>query len=93
MRKAGERVAEIPALLDMKPIPVIAEHALRGEIALRNGDADGAVRHFRAAADVEDTMGYIETPSGTTRFAIPSAAPFSRPAGPPRRSVRIGRIF
>lgn len=62
MNEAGERVADIPALLDMKPIPVIAEHALLGEIALRSGDAEGAVGHFRAAADVEDTMVYLEPP-------------------------------
>jgi len=62
MNAAGERVKEIPALLDMEPIPVIADHALQGEIALRGGDAEGAVRHFRAAADVEDGMVYIEPP-------------------------------
>ncbi len=62
VKRAGERVAGIPALLDMKPIPAIAEHALLGEIALRSGDAEGAVRHFEAAREVEDTMVYIEPP-------------------------------
>ncbi|MGI9037782.1 MAG: tetratricopeptide repeat protein [Gemmatimonadota bacterium] len=62
MNTYGEKIAAIPALLDMEPIPVIADHALQGEIALRQGDAEGAVRHFRAAADVEDGMVYLEPP-------------------------------
>lgn len=62
MNTYAEKIAAIPALLDMEPIPVIADHALQGEIALRQGDAEGAVRHFRAAADVEDGMVYLEPP-------------------------------
>jgi tetratricopeptide (TPR) repeat protein len=62
VREEGKRVKEIPALLDMEPVPVIADHALQGEIALRSGDAEGAVRHFRAGTDVEDTMVYLEPP-------------------------------
>ena len=40
----------------------IAEHSLRGEIALRGGDASGAVDHFKAAAVAEDALKYIEPP-------------------------------
>jgi tetratricopeptide (TPR) repeat protein len=40
----------------------IAEHSLRGEIALRGGDASGAVDHFKAAAASEDALKYIEPP-------------------------------
>ncbi len=40
----------------------IARHALAGEIALRGGDAAGAVEHFRAAVDLEDGMLYEEPP-------------------------------
>lgn len=62
MKQVGRRVREIPALLDMEPIPLIAEHALLGEIELRQGHAAEAVTHFRAAADIEDTMVYLEPP-------------------------------
>lgn len=40
----------------------IARHALAGELALRTGDAEGAVEHFRAAAEIEDGMIYEEPP-------------------------------
>lgn len=40
----------------------IAEHSLRGEIALRSGDASSAVDHFKAAAAIEDDLLYIEPP-------------------------------
>jgi len=62
VRATGEEVLSVPALLDMKPIPAIAEHALAGEIALRSGDADAAVEHFTAARDIEDEMVYLEPP-------------------------------
>ena len=44
------------------PALAIAVHALNGEIALRGGDAAGAVSHFHAAADLEDAMLYEEPP-------------------------------
>ncbi len=62
MRTAGEEVLSVPELLDMSPIPVIAEHALLGEIELRAGNPAAAVEHFLAARDVEDTMVYLEPP-------------------------------
>jgi tetratricopeptide (TPR) repeat protein len=40
----------------------IAEHCLRGEIALRGGDAEAAIPHFREAARLEDGLLYIEPP-------------------------------
>jgi tetratricopeptide (TPR) repeat protein len=43
-------------------VVAIAEHSLRGEIALRKGDAAEAVTHFQAAADAEDGLLYIEPP-------------------------------
>jgi tetratricopeptide (TPR) repeat protein len=43
-------------------VVAIAGHALAGEIALRTGDADGAVRHLEAAARLEDGMLYDEPP-------------------------------
>jgi len=44
------------------PVLDIAVHALMGEIALRSGDAIGAVSHFSAAAATEDEMVYEEPP-------------------------------
>jgi tetratricopeptide (TPR) repeat protein len=41
----------------------IAEHALRGEIALRGKRAEEAVAHFREAAALEDGMTYNEPPT------------------------------
>jgi tetratricopeptide (TPR) repeat protein len=40
----------------------ITVHALQGEIALRLGDPQGAVRHFQTAAEIEDSMLYEEPP-------------------------------
>jgi len=62
VRAVGEQVQTVPALLDMAPIPLIAEHALAGEIALRGGNAEAAVEHFTAARDIEDEMVYLEPP-------------------------------
>ena len=45
-----------------KPIPHIAAKMLAGEIALRQRDAAGAVRHFQAAAAIEDLLPYEEPP-------------------------------
>jgi len=44
------------------PVPHIAPLALAGEIALRSGDAEGAVKHFRAAVEIEDALLYEEPP-------------------------------
>ncbi len=46
----------------MNPIPHISPHVLAGEIALRTGDAAGAVAHFQAATDIEDGLLYDEPP-------------------------------
>jgi len=62
VRRTGEKVLSVPALLDMKPIPAIAEHALAGEIELRSGNAEAAVEHFTAAREIEDEMVYLEPP-------------------------------
>jgi tetratricopeptide (TPR) repeat protein len=40
----------------------IAEHCLRGEIALRSGKAEEAVGHFQEATRMEDGLLYIEPP-------------------------------
>lgn len=40
----------------------IAEHSLRGEMALRAGEPAKAVPHFREAARLEDGLKYIEPP-------------------------------
>ncbi|HJS42156.1 MAG TPA: tetratricopeptide repeat protein, partial [Gemmatimonadales bacterium] len=44
------------------PIPHIAPRMLAGEIALRAGDAAGAVAQFEAAAAIEDALLYDEPP-------------------------------
>ncbi len=41
---------------------MIARHSLAGELALRTGDAAGAVDQLRAAAEIEDGMIYEEPP-------------------------------
>jgi tetratricopeptide (TPR) repeat protein len=63
--EAATRLAEIVAAADPdgeNPVLSIAGHALAGEMALRSGDAAGAVTHFRAAAEIEDAMSYEEPP-------------------------------
>ena len=40
----------------------IARHALAGEIALRTGSPEEAIRHLEAAASIEDGMLYDEPP-------------------------------
>jgi tetratricopeptide (TPR) repeat protein len=47
---------------DNQTAMAIAEYALAGEIALRQGKAAEAVRQFRAAAALEDGMAYNEPP-------------------------------
>ena len=44
------------------PIPHLTRHVLAGEIALRSGMPDRAVRHFEAAVAIEDQMLYEEPP-------------------------------
>ncbi len=46
----------------MNPIPHLAPEVLAGEIALRSGDAETAVRHFRRAVELEDGLLYDEPP-------------------------------
>ncbi len=70
----GDRTAAAEALDEMEsvvtdadpegenPVLAIALDALRGEIAHRGGDLEGAVGYFRAAADHEDEMLYEEPP-------------------------------
>lgn len=45
-----------------RTVLAIAQDALRGEIALRKGDAAGAVTHFMAAQVLEDGLRYEEPP-------------------------------
>jgi tetratricopeptide (TPR) repeat protein len=56
------RAAAINGGPAINPIPHIAPHVLAGEIALRSGDPEGAVRHFQSAADLEDSLLYDEPP-------------------------------
>lgn len=41
----------------------IAERMVRGEIALRQGDATLAIRHFAEAVSIEDQLSYMEPPT------------------------------
>ena len=59
IRSRSERAEGDPST---NPIPHIAPEALAGEIALRTGDAETAVAHFQAAADIEDMLLYDEPP-------------------------------
>ena len=45
-----------------RPLLHIARRALAGEIALRTGQLDSAVAHFRSAAAIEDALLYDEPP-------------------------------
>jgi len=40
----------------------IADDLLRGEIALKENDLDGAIAHFESAVDQQDTLPYTEPP-------------------------------
>jgi tetratricopeptide (TPR) repeat protein len=62
MKVFGEAVMANPAFVDMAPIPLIAEHALAGEIELRTGSVEAAVEHFTMAREVEDQILYSEPP-------------------------------
>jgi len=52
----------VPSTSPAPTLTGIAVHMLAGEIWLRSGNADAAVEHFRAAADIEDAMLYEEPP-------------------------------
>jgi tetratricopeptide (TPR) repeat protein len=58
-----KRVAESLPAGDGKTLLEIATHALQGEIASRKGDLEAGVKHFHAAAEIEDGMLYIEPPA------------------------------
>ena len=45
-----------------KTVMEIAQHALMGEIAYRQGKLDEAVAHYREAVRLEDTFNYVEPP-------------------------------
>ena len=45
-----------------KTVMDIAQHALMGEIAYRQGKLDDAIAHFREAARLEDSFNYVEPP-------------------------------
>jgi tetratricopeptide (TPR) repeat protein len=51
------------ATADNKPVFDIAMHALMGEIALRRGELDKAITHFKAAMAIEDGILYFEPPT------------------------------
>jgi tetratricopeptide (TPR) repeat protein len=51
------------ATADNKPVFDIAMHALMGEIALRRGEMDKAITHFKAAMAIEDGILYFEPPT------------------------------
>lgn len=60
-------VAAVPegAMMAINPaakVLSIAEHALAGEIAFRSGKIDDAVKELTAAAEIEDTLQYMEPP-------------------------------
>jgi tetratricopeptide (TPR) repeat protein len=52
----------VPSTSPAATLTGIAVHILAGEIWLRSGNADAAVEHLRAAADIEDGMLYEEPP-------------------------------
>jgi tetratricopeptide (TPR) repeat protein len=62
LAEVERRAAGYPGDPATSPIPHIAPRVLAGEMALRSGDAAGAVTHFRAAADIEDALLYEEPP-------------------------------
>jgi tetratricopeptide (TPR) repeat protein len=51
-----------PAEADAKTAVSIAEHALQGEIAMRGGNSEAAIAHFREALKIEDAGLYFEPP-------------------------------
>jgi len=54
--------AATPANADQKTAVSVAVHALMGEIATRNGNADEGVAHFREALKIEEAGLYFEPP-------------------------------
>ena len=80
------------------PVLTIAGHTLSGEMALRSGQAQDAVRHFQAAVSIEDEMLYEEPPLWyyPIRQSLGPGAPRSRPGlrsggGVPSRSTALPR--
>jgi tetratricopeptide (TPR) repeat protein len=61
-RVAGRTGAGDAEPSDPTVVVAIAEHALAGEVALRDGRPADAVAHFEAAAELEDGMLYEEPP-------------------------------
>ncbi len=57
---AAERTE--PAWATPRTVLGIASQCLQGELALRRGDAAGAIPYFEAAVRLEDAMQYIEPP-------------------------------
>ncbi len=55
-------IAEAFPAGENKTVLQIAVHALAGEMALRRGDAAGAVEHFAAGLGLEQTLPYTEPP-------------------------------
>jgi tetratricopeptide (TPR) repeat protein len=47
---------------EMRQALEVGREALRGEIAMRQGNLDEAVRFFRAAVELEDAISYMEPP-------------------------------
>lgn len=73
---ATDRASEARAMLDSiktvssqmasgepRMVLEIAAHAVAGEIALRSGDANGAVTQFTAGVRIEDQLAYMEPPT------------------------------
>lgn len=63
-KKAVAAVPEgaVMAINPAEKVLSIAEHALAGEIAFRSGKIDEAVKELTAAAEIEDTLQYMEPP-------------------------------
>ncbi|HEX7071405.1 MAG TPA: hypothetical protein VF190_11390 [Rhodothermales bacterium] len=62
---AVEALQALSAKVEKEPgntVLSIAEHALMGEIASRRGDLEEGITHLRIAADIEDSLIYIEPP-------------------------------
>jgi tetratricopeptide (TPR) repeat protein len=63
----ADRTAMSSGTGENKIIMDIAMHALTAEIAYQRGDFAGAVAHFTAAAELEDSFNYVEPP----QWAVP----------------------
>ena len=93
-RAALDTVRAIEAAVpedDFRKALTIAGLALEGEMALSAGRPAEAAAMFRRAAAIEDGLGYMEPPTGTTRSASRSGGRCSRRESPRRRSGSIAR--